>query len=155
MAHELTETTADRFFAGRLFNETWTYLDKPSRSPEETEAMIHCAHASFHHWTRAPECTPANRAIGYWQLSRVHAVAGRPADAEAYARQCLAVAETVEDQPWIRGSAHEALARSAALRGDRAGREEHVAAARAVIATLSDPEEKKIVQADVDSVPEV
>jgi hypothetical protein len=69
--------------------------DKTSRTEEETEAMLHCCHASFHHWTRVADATPTNRAVGYWQLSRVYAVAGMPAEAERYARRCEEAARAV------------------------------------------------------------
>ena len=153
MDPDLDMAKADRTFAARFFNDTWTYLDKADRTPEETEAMVHCCHASFHHWMRVVDHTPTHVAIGYWQLSRVYAVAGRVEDAERYAERCFAVARTVPEQAWLGGSAHEALARVASLRGDRAGRDQHVTAARAVMARLTDAEEKKILQADIDSVP--
>jgi hypothetical protein len=153
MADDFDVAKADRSFAARFFNDTWTYLDKVDRTPEETEAMLHCCHASFHHWTRVADKKPSNVAVGYWQLSRVSAVAGRAEDAERYAQSCFAIAAIVTDEPWLAGSAHEALARAASLRGDRAARDVHVKAARAVLARLTDPEEIKILQADIDSVP--
>jgi hypothetical protein len=144
---------ADKAFAARFFNDTWSYLDKPVRTDQDTEAMIHCAHASFYHWTRVAERTPLNLAIGYWQLSRVHAVASRAADAEHYAQRCMDIAVTVAGEPWIAGSAHEALARAAAVKGDRTVRDRHLAEARAVAARETDEETKKILLRDIESVP--
>jgi hypothetical protein len=115
--------------------------------------MIHCCNASFHHWSRVADKTAKNTAIGYWQLSRVYAVAGMAADAERYGRRCLAFAETARDDVWVSASAHEALARAAALRGDRRSRDEHLSTARAIAATVTDEETRKILAADIDSVP--
>jgi hypothetical protein len=151
MADDFDVAKADRSFAARFFNDTWSYLDKAHRTEEETEAMLHCCHASFHHWSRVAGKTPTNVAVGYWQLSRVYAVAGFPAEAERYGQRCLAVASDAE--PWVTGSAHETLARAAALRGDRAARQMHLAAACAVLATVTDAETRSILRADIDSVP--
>ena len=152
MADDLDLARADRAFAARFFNETWDYLDKPSRTEAETEAMLHCCHASFHHWTRVADATPTNLAIGYWQLSRVYAVAGMPSEAERYAQRCQEAARTPGAEAWVMGSAHEALARAASLRGDRAARDAHLAAARAV-AAQADKETRDILTRDIESVP--
>jgi hypothetical protein len=39
-----------RQMAVNLFNYTWELLDKPKRSQEENDTMIHAAHASRFHW---------------------------------------------------------------------------------------------------------
>jgi hypothetical protein len=153
MAQDFDAARADRAFAGQFFNDTWAFLDKAERSEDETDAMIHCCHASFHHWTRAPGATPTNRAIGYWQLSRVYAVAGIAAEAERYGLRCLAAARAPGAEAWVMGSAHEAIARAAALRGDHARRDAHLAEARAVAAAVTDAETREILLRDIASVP--
>jgi len=153
MADDFDVAKADRSFAARFFNDTWGYLDRPSRTEEETEAMLHCCHASFHHWSRVADATPTNKAVGYWQLSRVYAVAVNPAEAERYARRCLAAAQLPGAEPWVLGSAHEALARAASLRGDRPARDRHLADARAIAAGLSDKDTRDILTADIEGVP--
>ena len=153
MTDDFDVVKADKSFAKMFFNDTWTYLDKAARAEEETEAMIHCCHASFHHWSRVADKTPTNAAIGYWQLSRAYAVAGRAEEAGRYGLRCLAVAETATDDVWVSASAHEALARVAALKGDRRSRDEHLSVARAIAATVTDEETRKILAADIDSVP--
>jgi len=153
MADDFDSAIADKTYAKRFFNDTWGYLEKATRTDDETDAMIHCCHASFHHWSRVADATPTNKAIGYWQLSRVYAVAGNAAEAERYARLCLAAAQDRGAEPWVLGSAHEALARAAALRGDRAARDENLAAARAVAAREKDEETRSILLKDIESVP--
>ena len=105
MSDDFDVAKADRSFAARFFNDTWTYLEKAERTAEETEAMVHCCHASFHHWMRVADKKPTHVAVGYWQLSRVYAVAGRGDDAEMFGQKCLAVAETVPEEAWVTGSA--------------------------------------------------
>jgi hypothetical protein len=151
MADTTGAARTDRALGASYFNETWEYLDKPSRTEDETEAMIHACHASFHHWSKVAEATPTNVAVGYWQLSRVYAVAGRAEPAERYAQRCFTAARAAE--AWVVGSAHEALARAASLRGDRAARDTHLAAARAVAAAQPDPETREILTRDIESVP--
>ena len=153
MAHDFDVARADKAFAAQFFNDTWGFLDKAGRSEEETEAMIHCCHASFHHWTRVAGATPTNRTVGYWQLSRVYAVAGMAADAERYALRCLETARAPGVEPWAVGSAHEAVARAAALRGYRGTRDAHLAEARAVAAAVTDKEEREILERDIATVP--
>ena len=36
-----------------LFNHVWTLLEQPDRTPAQTDEMIHAAHASRCHWSRA------------------------------------------------------------------------------------------------------
>ncbi len=151
--HDFDTAKADRAFAGQFFNDTWTFMDKAERSEDEIDAMIHCCHASFHHWSRVADATPTNRAVGYWQLARVYAVAGRAAGAQRYAQRCLAASQAPGAEAWVVGSAHEAVARAAALRGDRAARDRHLAEARAIVALVSDAETKEILEGDIESVP--
>ena len=143
----------DRSFAARFFNDTWGYLDKTSRTEDETDAMIHCCHASFHHWSRLADATRTNIAVGYWQLARVYAVAGKGPEAQKYARLCLKSAGAPNAEQWVMGSAHEAMARAAAVRGDRSAREEHIAAARVVAENVKDEETRATLMGDIESVP--
>jgi hypothetical protein len=50
-------------------------MDLNERTKEEEEKMIHLTHVSFWHWTQVEGHTPRNLSIGYWQLSRVYAIA--------------------------------------------------------------------------------
>ncbi len=100
------------------FNKTWTLLDKEDRKESEKEMMIHLCHASMWHWMNAPECTTTNLSIGYWQLSRVYAVAGEPANAIKYGNICLQISQHDSVGPFFKAYAHEAIARAAVLGGD-------------------------------------
>ena len=39
-----------RKLAIELFNHTWTLMDLESRTVEQTDEMLHSAHASTYHW---------------------------------------------------------------------------------------------------------
>ena len=115
-----------------LFNHVWTLLEKPKRTREEDEAMVHAAHASAHHWRTAPECQPENRARSEWQVSRVYAVLRRAEPALHHARRCLELCEEHDLADWDLAFAYEALARAWHVAGDAAAAEVHIALARAV-----------------------
>jgi hypothetical protein len=55
---------AHRYFSAECFNRAWDYIDKPSRTPEEEQAMLLLSLASLWHWTQRPDCTPGNLFIG-------------------------------------------------------------------------------------------
>jgi hypothetical protein len=58
----ITEQETHKKFAVDLFNLTWDLLDKPERSADEDDKMIHAAHASRFHWGevgRSRACTPS------------------------------------------------------------------------------------------------
>lgn len=138
-----------RRLAAALFNETWTLMEQPARTPEENDAMIAKAQASRYHWSLAGGVREA--AIGHWQCSRVLALVGL-ADAAAYhAERSLALAASLG--PFLLGAAHEACARAAAARGDTEARRRHLDDARTQLALVTDPEEHSVLEGDIASVP--
>ena len=143
------EAQLHRKYAVDLFNFTWELLEKPDRTVEEDDSMLHAAHASRYHWGMVGEAV--NLARGEWQLSRVYVTLGRAEPALHHARRCLAYCESNPDalQDWDLPYAHEALARSHALAGeaDEAGR--HAAAARELTARVADAEDREHLEADL------
>src|SRR5687768_9557039 len=65
---------AQRWFAVELNNLAWDLLDKPGRTNDETNRMLHAAHASVHHWLAAGN--ELNRLRGMVLLANVYASAG-------------------------------------------------------------------------------
>ena len=61
---KLTEAEWHRKQAVDLFNFTWTLIDKPDRTPDDDDLMIHAAHASRYHWGVVG--TPTNYLRGDW-----------------------------------------------------------------------------------------
>jgi hypothetical protein len=152
------EARAHRHFAGACFNRAWDYLDLPRRDERQVEEMLHASHASFWHWLQVPECTPTNLSIGFWQLARVYAVAGRAGDARRWAQRCLDVGEASGLEPFYRAYAHEAMAR-AVLIADTAGgaadagvADRHLDAARALLPEIDDAEDRDRLAKDLDSL---
>ena len=71
---------------GDLFNLVWELLERPGRSAEEDDRMVHAAHASRYHWGQVGQ--PTQFAIGEWQCARVYSVLGRAEPALHHARRC-------------------------------------------------------------------
>ena len=138
-----------------LFNHTWTLIEKADRTPAETDEMIHGAHASRYHWSKAG--TAVNLGRGEWQCSRVYATLGRGEPAVWHARRCVEYAEAAaaagEAETWDVPSSYEAMARALAVAGDRPAAEEWRARARAAVAAIDDPEDRQLIEQDLATLP--
>lgn len=137
----------ERGLAVALFNQTWTLLDKDDRTDEESDRMVHMAHASRHHWEAVG--SDENRAGGEWQCSRVYAVLGRAEPALHHARRSIAYADRAGVAAWMRASAQEALARALLLAGDAAGAVAARDRALELLAEEEDAEDRSIVADDL------
>jgi len=140
----------ERRLAATIFNQVWDLLEKPDRSPADDDEMLHGAHASRYHWGNAGE--PVYWARGEWQCSRVYAVLGRYEPALHHAGRCLELAIKHDLGPFDTGVAHEAIARSYRIVGDRAKVAGHVAIAQAEAAKITDAEDRAILAADLASL---
>ncbi len=103
--------------AAAEFNLAWRLLTRRRRTPPETDRMIHAAHASRFHWGQVG--TPREWSIGEWQLSHIYATLGRVEPAHFHARRSLVICRQHRVGDFPLAYAYEALARVAALRGDR------------------------------------
>jgi len=123
-----------------LFNLTWTYLDKPQRTIEENDTMLHAAHASRHHWAQIG--APVNLARGDWQISRVYAVLGRFEPAAYHATRCLEVCLQHQIADFDLAYAYEALSRaySVAQQWDTASK--YLELATSAGHSIAEPEDK-------------
>lgn len=138
---------AHRYFAAACFNEAWDLIEKQHRTPADDHRMIALSLASIYHWSERPDCGAKQRSVGYWQASRVHALAGLASEARRYGELCLA--ESSDLEPLYVGYAHEALARAARLAGEIALADEHLAHARGFAAQVADADERRLLEADL------
>lgn len=136
-----------------LFNHTWTLIELPVRSPEETDAMIHTAHASRYHWGHYSEHQPHHLARGEWQVSHVYAILKMAEPSIYHAKRCLEICEENGIGDWDIAFAHEALARAYAAAGDRAGFQRHYSAAQVLGENIEDPDDKKQLFSDLKTDP--
>lgn len=146
----LLDPLAERRLASELFNLTWDYLGMDTRAPEQDDSMVHAAHASRWHWGKVGG--PEQWAIGDWLCSRVYAVLGRGDQALYHALRCLAICDEYEVSSFVRASAHEALARAHAVRGEpEAARVERNLSYGAAIDL--DDDDRGVIEADLATLP--
>ena len=155
MARTSTKADADRQrkMAAQLFNGTWKLLSKKRRTKEETDTMIHMAHASRYHWGVVGG--PKELAIGEWQISRVYAVIRRPEPSLYHAERCLEIckAHGVGDFPLA--YAYEALARAFAIAGRSRERAACLKLAKAAGERIREGDDRTLFFNDLRTVPPV
>ncbi len=138
--------------SAKCFNTCWTYIDKKDGTPEDTENMILLANASLWHWKQRSDCTPLKLSIGYWQVSRVYALAGEYDMAKRFGEQCLKIGTDGKLSPFCVGYAYEALARAELVGGDRKCAADHLAKARLELERVTDKGESELLKADLDGI---
>jgi DNA-binding transcriptional MerR regulator len=147
------EMTDHRTLGVDLFNKTWTLMEKTTRTPEEDDEMIHCAHASAYHWLQVG--TRANRARSEWQCSRVHVILGQVEQALYHARRCHEIAEANEDgsmEVWDLPGAYEALARAHLTAGHREEAAHWAKLGRDATARIEDDDDRRVMEADFATI---
>jgi DNA-binding transcriptional MerR regulator len=147
---ETAAPTSERQLAVDLFNLVWTLLEKTGRSTEDDDRMVHAAHASRYHWGEVGG--PEQIAIGEWQCARVYSVLNRAEPALHHARRCLEVSSAAGVPGWMVASAHEALARAYLVAGNREEALHERSAARDALETVSDTEDRQVVEDDLASL---
>ena len=130
-----------------LFNRTWELVELESRTLEQEDELIHTAHASRYHWSRAGG--PEHAARGEWQCSRVYAVLGRGEPALHHARRCLEICEANGIGDWDLAFAYEALSRAHRVSGDDPGAERFKELAARAGEEIADPEDREILEKDL------
>jgi hypothetical protein len=140
-------------FAAECFNAAWDLIETPSRSMDDDEQMLLRAMTSIWHWTQRPDCTQQNLAIGYWQVSRIHALLGRADEARRYGELSLAASSNEDVAPFALAYAFEALARAEAVAGNADARDGYITRARAVVDMMSDADTAKMVVDDLETIP--
>ena len=143
---------AHRQFSGECFNKCWSFIDKPARSAKEVEEMLLLAHASLWHWMKRTDCKPMNLSVGYWQVSRVYALAGHGELAKLFGEICLKIASEHKLGPFYVGYGYEALARAELTNRNGSRARELLAKARSELQHITDKEEQDALRADVSSL---
>lgn len=141
-----------RTFAPRAFNRTWEYLDAEGLTREEEEDMLATAFAQRYHWYEVG--SERNRSIADWQVSRVAVVLGYADLARRFGERSLEIVVEYELDPFVRGFAHEAIARAAASVDDVETFVEHLELAKAALAEIEDEEDREVLAADLAEMSE-
>ena len=153
MSDDLKLTAAEwhRQQAVDLFNFTWTLIDKPDRSPDEEDLMIHAAHASRYHWQIAGDAV--NYLRGDWQLARVYTLLNLPERAVHYAQWCLQHCRDHHISDFDLAFAYEALARALACAGETAGAQEHYRLAEHAGEQIAEEDDRRQFQQELRAGP--
>jgi hypothetical protein len=141
-----------RTLAPRAFNHTWELLDVEELTREQEEEMLASSFAQRHHWYQVG--TPRNWAIADWQVSRVAAVLGYSDLALRFGEGSLEVSLEHGLDAFVRGFAHEAIARAAASVDDVETFTEHLELARAALAEIDDDEDRDVLATDLADMSE-
>ena len=147
----LTEQEWQRTAAIDSFNLTWRLLEKPDRTSDETDRMIHAAHTSRFHWQAAGDVT--NWLRGDWQLAHVYTLLEQPQIALHFARLCLEHCEANHIGDFDLAYAHEGLARALACNNEIDEAEQHYRLAAAAGRTIAEDEDRELFVTDLAAGP--
>ena len=155
-ASETLDAETHRQLGKELYNHTWSLIEAIDRTPEQDDEMLLGTHASAYHWSKSGG-TLANAARSQWQIARVYSTLGRGEPAVWHAKRCLELAEAavkagVADD-WDVPAGLEGLARAQAVSGDRAAAEDTRARAREAVRTIADPEDRQLIEQDLETTP--
>jgi DNA-binding transcriptional MerR regulator len=132
-----------------LFNDTWRWMEKEDRTPDEDALMIHQAHSSLFHWLQS-NSGPQHAARGEWQVSRVYCVVRRSEPAMYHAKRVLEICQRHGIGDWDLAFAYEALARASSVAGDREEVRRYVEQARLV--EIAEDDDREAVNADLETI---
>ncbi len=141
-----------RTFAPKAFNGTWELLDAEELTREQEEEMLAATFAQKWHWSAVGDAR--NWAIADWQVSRVLAVLGYADLSRRFGERSLEIALEHDLDPFVKGFAHEAIARAAADVDDIDTFTDHIAAARELATEIEDPDDREVLQADLTEMSE-
>ncbi len=134
----------------KLFNLTWTLLDKKDRTKEENDKMIHAAHASRYHWGEVG--TPLEFERGEWQISRVYSVLGRGEPALHHAERCLEICKENNIGDFDIAFAYEAMARAYAVGKSKEKCEKNSELARESASKIKKKEDKEYFLSELKTI---
>ena len=134
---------AHRWFAVESNNLAWALVesDPAARSADDTERMIHAAHASVYHWLQVGDLL--NHQRGQCLLATAYAAAGLAEPAVRHAERCLSLSAEAGDRQtaFDRATAHGCASRAYALAGRMEEARREYGKARAAVAVFDDPDD--------------
>lgn len=141
-----------KYFSADCFNSCWDLIDMEDRSEEHEEDMLLLAGASLWHWKQREDCLPENLSVAYWQMGRVHCLAGHAEMAKMWAGKCLDISVRNELPAFYLGYAHEVMADAAYLDGNVSAASEHLQTAMEQASLVEDEDSRSFLQADLDAL---
>jgi len=105
------------------------------------------------HWTQRANYGAKEASVANWQISRVYALLGEGGLARRFGQTSLEVLEGTDVGPFFAGYAQEALARAAAVLGNGAAVQMHLAAGRELAAQVENADHRSWLEGDLATVP--
>jgi hypothetical protein len=148
----MSEAVNHRKLAVGYFNATWDLIDLTERTAAQDRDMIGIALTSRQHWVEAGG-SDENLAVADWQVAHAASLARFGEVAVSFAQAAVDRADSSDVPTWLKASTHEGLARANAALGDKVGYDREVAIARALLETVSDREDRELVESQLASIP--
>ena len=133
--------------------QTWRILGKEERNEKDDIRMINFAKASLYHWQKSPKYQPVNEQRGQWMISHVYAVLGNREEALVHAEETLRLTENNGFKDFDLAYAYESMARAYAASGNKIECENWWEKSKKAENLISDNEDKKIFDRDLNSGP--
>ena len=149
---DLTLKPIHKFHANEASKQTWD-LAVIDRTPQQDEEMLTAAHASAYHWRHIGSTQHLARAT--MLLAKVHALLGLGSMAWRYAEEMKSFfLNEPKITDWELAFTHTIHAHAASVAGESKAHRESYQLAKSAIEAMEDPEDRKIVQATFDLVPQ-
>lgn len=135
---------AHRWFAVEFNNRGWDLLEAAERTEEQTQEMLHTAHAAWMHWSQAGGVL--NRQRAECLLASAYVSAGLAESAVRYGRSCVELSQQPDSEqtPFDQACAHGCLARALALSGQPDEAADHYRQAALAAEGLTDAGEREV-----------
>jgi hypothetical protein len=146
---------AHHWFGIEFNNAIFPLLEKADRTDEETEKMIAMAYASTLHWISYSGHKIVNRARGEYMIATVLTYAGRIESALYHAKRNYDIVMDNKNEmaDFDICYAYMAMARALALNDDLENARKYYDECLRSVNQVNDPEDKKILEMDLDSGP--
>ena len=135
-------------FSASCFNKTWEFIEKEQLSDEDKENMIATSYSSLWHWKQREDCTEQNLSVAYWQLGKVHCLAGKADTAIEFGWKCLNVSNSLD--AFYKGYAYEVLTNAAILQNDFTEAKKYLSLAVTELEKVADKENKGYLHKDLE-----
>jgi hypothetical protein len=147
------EETANwqRRLASQANNRAWSLSESLVRTPEEDDEMLQAAHTALYLWTAIGDVKAQAHAAQL--VAHVYALLGLGSEASRYQSKSRPIFFGEGVQSWEVALAHAVAANVAAANKDATAHSEHYWKAVELIAALSDPEDRQILEATLNTIP--
>jgi hypothetical protein len=140
-----------RRLASQANNRAWTLAEATLRTPDQDEEMLQAAHAAMYFWKIVGNENALAHAAQL--VAHVYALLGLPGPASHFMAKAKPFFLSGKAEAWEVALGHAVAANVAAAQKDAEAHREHYAKAFELVAALTDPEERKTLEATLRILP--